>query len=101
MSGYCAMGRPDIATAPMSTIRMAMTIATIGLPMKKRAKASALRRGRGRGRGRDGVDDRSGPQPHQVRDDDLVRGAQALLDDPHRADLLRGLDRTQVELAFR
>ncbi len=34
MLGNCAMGRPDIATSPMMTIRMEITIATIGRLMK-------------------------------------------------------------------
>src|SRR6476646_3068355 len=41
--GNCAMGSENILTAPMITIRMAMTIATIGRLMKKRY----MRYGRG------------------------------------------------------
>ncbi len=40
MFGYWATGRPSIATAPTMTMRMAMTIATMGRPTKKRAMAS-------------------------------------------------------------
>ena len=39
MFGYWAIGRPTIATAPTMTMRMAMTIATIGRPTKKRDTA--------------------------------------------------------------
>src|SRR5258705_10283954 len=44
MSGYWATGRPIIATAPVMTMRMAITIATIGRPTKKRdiAQRSAV-----------------------------------------------------------
>ena len=35
MSGYCEMGRFNIDTMPMTTVRMAMTMATIGRRMKK------------------------------------------------------------------
>src|SRR5262245_61530230 len=36
MLGNCATGRLTIVTAPMTTVRMAMTIATIGRLMKNR-----------------------------------------------------------------
>src|SRR5205823_5832050 len=36
MSGYCAMGRPRIATTPSSTRMIDITIATIGRLTKKR-----------------------------------------------------------------
>src|SRR5260370_36421457 len=39
MFGYCAIGRANIATPPTITIRIAITIATIGLPTKKRDMA--------------------------------------------------------------
>ena len=39
MSGYCATGSPFIATRPPRTVPMAMTIATIGRPMKNRDMA--------------------------------------------------------------
>src|SRR6185312_12665726 len=35
MSGYCEMGRFSIETMPMTTVRMAITIATMGRRMKK------------------------------------------------------------------
>ena len=40
MSGNCATGRPTIAMSPPRTVTIAMTIATIGRLMKKRATAS-------------------------------------------------------------
>ena len=40
ISGYCAIGRLCIATAPSSTVTMEITIATIGRLMKKRAMAT-------------------------------------------------------------
>ena len=36
MSGNCATGSPPIATRPAMTVTIAMTIATIGRPMKNR-----------------------------------------------------------------
>ena len=42
MSGYCAVGSFDIATAPAIVIRMAMTIATIGRRMKNSAMGLLL-----------------------------------------------------------
>src|SRR5258707_10883408 len=41
MFGNCATGRPLIATIPMSTIRMEMTIATMGRLMKNFAMVQA------------------------------------------------------------
>ena len=43
MLGNCAMGRLDIATKPMITIRMAMTIATMGRLMKNLAMTQESR----------------------------------------------------------
>jgi hypothetical protein len=37
MSGYCATGRRCSITRPPITVRIAITIATIGRSMKKRA----------------------------------------------------------------
>ena len=36
MDGYCATGRPARATTPRITVRIAMTMATIGRSTKKR-----------------------------------------------------------------
>src|ERR1700759_289549 len=41
MGGNCATGRPNMETKPRITIRMAMTMATIGRLMKKRYMRSA------------------------------------------------------------
>src|ERR1035437_6518951 len=43
MFGNCATGRLNIETAPMSTIKMAMTIATIGRLMKNLYMAQTWR----------------------------------------------------------
>src|SRR5512139_465502 len=57
-SGYCAIGRPDIATSPRITVTMEMTIATIGRLTKKRAmvllRLSRRTGGAGDGRRRGG-----------------------------------------------
>src|SRR5512139_3933207 len=39
ISGYCAIGRPRIATRPSITVTIEITIATIGRLTKKRAMA--------------------------------------------------------------
>src|SRR5215813_4181964 len=95
MSGYCAVGSFDIATAPAIVIRIAMTIATIGRRTKKAPTGllpglfgGARFRGFGLGRLGGGAagflrDDRHA-RPHalQALDDDPVARLQALLDDP-------------------
>ena len=45
IDGYCAMGRPVIATRPRMTVRIAITIATMGRSTKKRVTGSLARRG--------------------------------------------------------
>src|SRR5215510_13487761 len=114
MSGYCAMGRVAIATAPIRIIRMAMTIATMGRPTKKRDMSAIPGRGGGRRRrgprravrcrrprnrgggfGGNGVYRGSGPESCQIRDDDFVTRGHAFGDDPIRTDLLGGLDRAE------
>ena len=40
MLGNCAMGSPDIATRPMTTMRMEITMATMGRLMKNLAMVS-------------------------------------------------------------
>ena len=40
MDGYCAIGRPIMDTRPRITVRIAMTIATIGRSTKNRVMGS-------------------------------------------------------------
>src|SRR3954470_20446593 len=47
MFGNCATGRPSIATAPMITMMIEITIATIGRSMKNRATGGYLPSGAG------------------------------------------------------
>src|ERR1700690_3875789 len=106
MSGNCATGRPTIAMSPPRTVRIAMTIATMGRLMKNRATASLPDAGRqrgggGRGRRRARVD-RGDGRPRldagePFHHDAFARG-EAALDDPHASDALGCLDRPDLRL---
>src|SRR6266545_7076619 len=106
MAGYCATGRPRMARRPAMTVMTAMTIATIGRPMKKRATSVAPPRARGRGRGRGGLERLRRHRLavtdllHTVDDHRLVR-LEAALRDPQRIDLLAHHDRTDRDLGVR
>src|SRR5690348_8205622 len=94
VSGYCAIGRPNIATVPSITITIDSTIATIGRLMKKRAMglfvlfdgkwfcgaAAGFRRWRVLGR-----DDGARFQPLRAFNDHTVRWLQPFVDDPQRS----------------
>src|SRR5260370_15339722 len=106
MLGYWAKGSRDTATKPKMTVRMAMTIATIGRLTKKRTTLPLSERGSGRrrsnrgvGGGGGGAHRHAGPQPRQIRDDHLVADAQSFLDDPEAADLRPRLHHPDVDLA--
>src|ERR1700730_18448374 len=89
--GNCEMGSPTIVIAPTMTVRIAITMATIGRLMKNLDITSVAGGRRGIERnGRNGaaVFDFLGP----VRDD-LIPGHQNAGDDPHRVDALPGLHR--------
>src|SRR6185369_3620451 len=99
MSGYCAIGSPVIATKPSRTVRIEMTMATMGRSMKKRDMASLprrrLRRRRCRGRllrrrfrriHRHARLDAGEPFHHHP-----VPGMETGLDHPLRAEPLAGL----------
>src|ERR1035437_3160120 len=108
MSGNCATGRPSIAMSPPRTVRIAMTIATMGLLMKKRAMESLScgrrqghRRRRARSRRSSGVagrDDRPRFDPREPFHDDALTGLQALFDHPQAPDALGRLDRPDLGL---
>src|ERR1035438_4678260 len=108
MSGNCATGRPSIAMSPPRTVRIAMTIATMGLLMKKRAMESLScgrrqghRRRRARSRRSSGVagrDDRPRFDPREPFHDDALTGLQALFDHPQAPDALGRLDRSDLRL---
>src|SRR5258708_26163266 len=97
--GNCAIGSPVIATTPSSTVRMAMTIATMGRSMKKRAIALLPRRrgwrrrrgGVAGGRGRrlrrrlDRFDHGAGLGAREPPDPHPLAGPEAAVDDPHGA----------------
>src|SRR5687768_7290661 len=93
-SGYCAIGRPCIATPPSSTVMIDRTMATIGRSTKKRAMLSRLRSG-----GRwFGAHDQAVANALQPLDDDAVTDGHALFDDPQRVDARSDLDVAKRDL---
>src|SRR5690349_673987 len=89
MSGYCAIGRIELATRPAITMMIAMTPASTGRSMKNFENMSACRRCgcRRRIRGlrlRDHRDARL--QLHEIVEDHRVAGVQTVTDDPVRSD---------------
>src|SRR6266571_7935726 len=92
------MGSCTMATIPTSTIRMEMTMATIGRSMKNRAMVSLLRsRARPRGRVRRQPDFLAGAYPVASLDDDPLAGLQPLRHRPQRANPHIDLDRADVD----
>src|SRR5438093_10696749 len=95
------MGSCTMVTIPTSTIRMEMTMATIGRSMKNRAMAGLLRsRARLRGRVRRQSDFLAGAYPVAALDDDPLAGLQPLGHRPHRANPHIDLDRSAVDRVF-
>src|SRR5258708_37340207 len=92
MLGYSAIGSCTIATRPMITMRMEMTIATIGRLMKNLAMALA----RPLGLDQCGLDLLAGFHSVDSLDDDPLARLQPLLDDPEGADALSDLDLPKV-----
>src|SRR6185295_14789939 len=84
IAGNCETGRLTIVMAPTMTVRIEMTIATIGRLMKKRdTLASCLGR-----LGGDDVDDGAVPGPQQALDDHALASLQAVGHDPQIADTI-------------
>src|SRR5262245_30839358 len=109
--GYCSKLRLPRLLTPSRTMMMEMTMATIGLRMKKLAMELSLgplglgggRGGSGRGGGlldlhHLGLHRDPGPYLLQALDHHLLAGLQARVDDPEVADALPGLDHAQVDL---
>src|SRR5260370_16992803 len=88
MFGYCAMGSWNMATMPTITMRIEMTMATIGRLMKNLAMALA----RPPGLGQRGLDLLAGFHPVDSLDDDPLARRQPLPDDPEGADSLAELN---------
>src|SRR6188508_861428 len=100
MSGYCAIGRIELATSPAITMMIAMTPASTGRSMRNFENMSACRcrscgRTRFRWRLRDDRDTRL--QLHEIVDDHSVADVHSAVDDPvctdPGADLHRSLGR--------
>src|SRR6266446_5682202 len=92
MFGYCAMGSWNMATMPTITMRMAMTMVTIGRLMKNLAMALA----RPPGLGQRGLDPLAGFHSVDSLDDDPLARFQPLPDDPQGADSLAELNLSHV-----
>ena len=99
MFGYSATGSCTMATRPMITMRMEMTMATMGRLMKNLAMgapptstAPGCRR-----RARASSDLLAGPHPVAALDDHPLAGLQPLGDDPQRADARVDLHLAQLD----
>src|SRR5256712_2171590 len=92
MFGYCAMGNWNMATRPTITMRIEMTIATMGRLMKNLAMALA----RPLGLGQRGFDLLASLYSVDSLDDDPLARLQPLPDDPEGADALADLDGSKV-----
>ena len=113
ISGYCAIGRPCIATRPSITMMIDITIATMGRLTKKRAMATSPRqrlrfaarlgcaRFRGLGRRRLGHDGHAVLNPLQAFRHDALTRLDAFLDHPQRADALADLHGAKRDLVAR
>src|SRR2546425_7588887 len=97
MFGYSATGSWTIATTPTMTMRMEMTMATMGRLMKNLAMVGLLRRrARLGGRGRRQPNLLAGAYPVASLDDDPLAGLQPLRHRPERANPHVDLDRADV-----
>src|SRR5215813_1019103 len=105
ISGNCATGSRNTITAPPSTKKMAMTIATIGRSMKNLDMVRLSlpgRRGRGRGRcvGLGTHDDPVFDLLEALRHDAFAR-LEPFSDDPEPVDLFAGLHCAERDLVVR
>src|SRR5260370_731143 len=98
MSGYCAMGRPVMASAPASMMTMATTQAKIGRSMKKRDSMAEVLAARGDD---GGLHRRAGAHPLQPLDDHLLAGPQPAGHEPVVAHRLSDRERPRFGLAAR
>src|SRR3989442_10190104 len=76
--GYCAIGRPNAASAPDRIMSSAITVESTGRSMKKLSMVVCLLRGRER----DGPDGRPGPDFAGSLDHDAIARGEAARDDP-------------------
>src|SRR5712671_5479807 len=93
ISGNCAIGSACIATRPASTVTIAMTMATIGRPMKNRDTSVSLWCVRERLH----VHDRSIGRGRAFHHDALPR-LETAIDDPAAAHSLAGLHSPRRDL---
>src|SRR5580698_905196 len=105
--GNCAMGSPSSETAPMSTVKIAITIATMGRRMKnEEIMFSPSARPGARNRRGTGDLDRRGLRHHQGAVADLLEAfdhhpfarGDAVLDDAQRARDRADLDPAHLDL---
>src|SRR4051812_29819801 len=97
MLGNWATGRLTIQTTPISTMTMAMTIATMGRLMKNRYMPSLLRL---LGCKRLGVDRQALLGLLRSLDDHALAGLKPFFDNPIGADALPHLDRPNVDFVL-
>src|SRR5437870_12297889 len=97
MFGYSATGSCTMATTPTITMRMEITMATIGRSMKNLAIGGGLLpRAAFGGLARRQPDLLAGSHPVAALHDDPLAGLEPLGDDPERADARVHLDRPHV-----
>src|SRR6267143_5859508 len=97
MFGNCATGSPAMVTAPTITIRMAITIATIGRLMKNFDIAQFPSAARMCGFG---CNEGSVPEFLQSVDYNLLTRLEAFVNNPHRPDRLPGLHGAHTNFAI-
>src|ERR1700677_11952 len=95
--GNCEMGSPRIVMAPMMTVRIAITMATIGRLMKNLDISSVTA---GRSIERNGCNRAAGFDFLSAFRDDLIARHQTGADDPHRVDALTGLNGANGDLVI-
>src|SRR5438309_6016095 len=101
MFGYSAMGSCTIATRPMITMRMEITMATIGRLMKNLAIVELFRRAGCCGRARRRPHLLAGSHAIGPLHDHALAGLEPGGDDPERADARVDLHRAHVDRLVR
>src|SRR5690349_16049649 len=100
MSGNSEIGSAPMDTSPLSTVMIAITMATMGRRTKKAAMLLALRSLFGHGRQHGGIDDGAFAQLRGGIDQHALLGRQAARHHPAVADAAAQRDRAQRHLVF-